>query len=83
MLDAKWNKPLLEQLHSLPKAVVDELVAKVCALRDKYATTYADIDAEIRDVESELVSMLGNLTGNEFDMAGVNELAVLLGGELR
>lgn len=83
LLDAKWNKPLLEQLHSLPKAVVDELVAKVCALRDKYATTYADIDAEIRDVESELVSMLGNLTGNEFDMAGVNELAVLLGGELR
>lgn len=83
LLDAKWNKPLIQQLGSLPNAVVDELVAKVGALRDKYATTYADIDAEIQSIEAELVGMLGNLTGNEFDMAGVGELAKLLGGELR
>lgn len=83
LLDTKWNKPLIQQLGSLPNAVVDELVAKVGALRDKYATTYADIDAEIQSIEAELVGMLGNLTGNEFDMAGVGELAKLLGGELR
>ena len=83
LLDAKWNKPLIQQLGSLPNAVVDELVVKVDALRDKYATTYADIDAEIQSIEAELVGMLGNLTGNEFDMAGVGELAKLLGGELR
>ena len=83
LLDAKWNKPLIQQLGSLPNAVVDELVAKVGALRGKYATTYADIDAEIQSIEAELVGMLGNLTGNEFDMAGVGELAKLLGGELR
>lgn len=83
LLDAKWNKPLATQLQSLPNDMVDELAAKVCALRDKYETTYADIDAEIRSVEAELVDMLGNLTGNEFDMAGVGELAKLLGGELR
>lgn len=83
LLDAKWNKPLIQQLGSFPNAVVDELVAKVGALRDKYATTYADIDAEIQSIEAELVGMLGNLTGNEFDMAGVGELAKLLGGELR
>lgn len=83
LLDAKWDKPLIQQLGSLPNAVVDELVAKVTALRDKYATTYADIDTEIQSIETELVGMLGNLTGNEFDMAGVGELAKLLGGELR
>ena len=82
LLDAKWNKPLVQQLGSLPNTAVDELVAKVGALRDKYATTYADIDAEIQSIETELVGMLGNLTGNEFDMAGVGELAKLLGGEL-
>lgn len=74
---------MIQQLGSLPNAVVDELVAKVTALRDKYATTYADIDTEIQSIETELVGMLGNLTGNEFDMAGVGELAKLLGGELR
>ena len=83
LLDAKWNKPLVKQLQSLPSVVVDGLVAKVCALRDKYATTYADIDAEIQSVEAELVGMLGALTGSEFDMAGIDELAKLLGGELR
>lgn len=83
LLDAKWDKPLIQQLGSLPNAVVDELVAKVTALRDKYATTYAGIDTEIQSIETELVGMLGNLTGNEFDMAGVGELAKLLGGELR
>jgi type I restriction enzyme M protein len=83
LLDAKWNKPLVAQMQTLPDVAVEELVAKVRALRDKYATTYADIDAEIQSVETELVGMLGNLTGNEFDMAGINELAKLLGGELR
>lgn len=83
LLDAKWNKPLATQLQSLPSSMVDELVAKVYALKSKYETTYADIDAEIRSVEAELVDMLGNLTGNEFDMAGVGELTKLLGGELR
>lgn len=83
LLDAKWNKPLVSQMQMLPNSVVDGLVAKVCALRDKYATTYADIDSEIQDVETELVGMLCNLTGDEFDMAGINELTKLLGGELR
>ncbi len=83
LLDAKWNRPLLEQLLALPSVVIDELVVKVRDLRDKYATTYADIDVEIQSIETELVGMLGNLTGNEFDMAGVGELAKLLGGELR
>lgn len=83
LLDAKWNKPLVQQLGTLPNTAVDELVAKVGALRDKYATTYADIDAEIQSIETELVGMLGDLTGNEFDMAGVGELVKLLGGELR
>ena len=59
--------------------MVDELQA----LSNKYATTYADIDEQIRQAEAELVGMLGNLCGNDYDMAGIRELAVLLGGEAR
>ena len=83
MLNAKWVKPLVAEFHMLPDAVIDGLVEKVQALRDKYSETYADIDAQIQQAESELVGMLGQLTGNEYDMAGINELAKLLGGELR
>lgn len=81
LLDAKWNKPLARELQELPDAVVDGLIAKVSALRDKYATTYADIEWQIKSAEAELADMLGQLVGNEHDMAGVAELRRLLGGE--
>jgi len=32
------------------------------------------------DTEASLVSLLDELTGNEFDMQGINELRKLLGG---
>ena len=36
---------------------------------------------QIEQAEAELGNMLGQLTGNEFDMAGIAELKTLLGGE--
>lgn len=81
LLSAKWLDPLMTGLRSLPAAVVDAFVAKVKALNNKYATTYADVCGQIDDAEKELAQMLGQLTGNEYDMAGINELMSLLGGE--
>ncbi|TPF85422.1 type I restriction-modification protein subunit M [Bifidobacterium sp. UTCIF-37] len=81
LLDAKWIDPLQCKLEALPVAVLDELVSKVTALDDKYATTYADVCGQIRIAESELGAMLDRLTGDEFDMAGIAELKSLLGGE--
>ena len=60
---------------------VDELIAAVNALNDKYSTTYSDVCEQIEQAEAELGNMLGQLTGNEFDMAGIAELKTLLGGE--
>ena len=54
----------------------------VKALGEKYLTTYSDIDSQIQEAEASLAAMLGELTGNEFDLAGLNELRSLLGGEL-
>ena len=81
LLEAKWIDPLMEQLGKLPVAAVDGFVAKVRALNDKYATTYSDVCKQIDDAERELCSMLDELAGNDFDMAGVAELRRLLGGE--
>jgi type I restriction enzyme M protein len=83
LLSAKWINPLVRRIEAMPDAVVGSLVNAVRDLEDKYATTYADIDAQIQEAESELVGMLGQLTGNEFDMAGIRELAYLLGGDAR
>jgi type I restriction enzyme M protein len=83
LLSAKWIDPLVRRIGAMPDAVIGSLVNAIHDLEDKYATTYAGIDAQIQEAESELVDMLGQLTGNEFDMAGIRELAYLLGGDAR
>ena len=81
LLEAKWITPLQKQLEALPNAVIDEFIGKVNALKNKYATTYADVCGQIDEAEKELAGMLGDLTGNARDMAGLEELKALLGGE--
>ena len=81
LLEAKWITPLQKQLEALPNAVIDEFIGKVNALKNKYATTYADVCGQIDEAERELAGMLGDLTGNARDLAGLEELKSLLGGE--
>lgn len=81
LLHRKWVTPLVERLQQLPDEVVDGLVKRVQALCDKYATTLPDLDRQIRDTERELYDMLGDLTGSENNMAGIQELRRLLIGD--
>ncbi len=81
LLEAKWIDPVCAGLRQIPVAVVDNFLAKVKALIDKYATTYADVCDQIASAEAELSHMLDELCGNEADMAGIGELKKLLGGE--
>ena len=81
LLEVKWIDPLMAGLRSLSQNVLDEFVAEVRVLNEKYATTYADVCSQIDAAEKELVQMLGQLMGNDYDMAGIHELMSLLGGE--
>lgn len=81
LLAAKWIEPLQSDLLELPNAVIGDFIAKIVALNAKYATTYSDVCNQINEAENELAAMFGQLTGNEFDMAGIAELRKLLGGE--
>ena len=47
-------------------------------LAKKYTTTYSDITKEIQETETVLSSYIDELTGNEFDMKGLNELKSML-----
>lgn len=81
LLKLKWIEPLFEKLSALPGATVDDFVSRIQALYAKYETTYADVCSQIETAELELSSILDDLTGNEFDMAGIVELKKLLSGE--
>lgn len=83
LLSAKWIEPLVRRVDAIPDSVIDNFVDRLRALSDKYSTTYADIDEQMQAAEHELVGILGQLCGDEYDMAGIKELAVLLGGDAR
>lgn len=81
LLHLKWIAPLSSELAAMPSHAITQLTTKVQALADKYAVTYAQVANEIKTTEQELAQMMGELTGNEFDMQGLAELTHLLKGE--
>ena len=81
LLHRKWILPLMENLNSLPDAVLDDFVKQVDAVCKKYETTFEDVESQIADTEHELLGLLDDLQGNEFDMKGIAELKKLLGSE--
>lgn len=81
LLHRKWILPLMENLNSLPDAVLDDFVKQLDAVCKKYETTFEDVESQITDTEHELLGLLDDLQGNEFDMKGIAELKKLLGGE--
>ena len=81
LLQRKWINPLIASIYQLPTALIQTLTIKVQALADKYATTYAHVAQEIQATESELASMIVELTGNDFDMQGLAEFKEFLKGE--
>ena len=81
LIKQKWITPIVKSLAGLPETVVNEFVAKLQALCNKYATTFAEVEQQIGETEAALISLLDELTGNEFDMKGIAELKSLFGGE--
>ena len=79
LLEHKWISPLLDELHTIPDGVVEELISRVISLADKYSTTFADVEDKIETTGKMLSGMIGELVGNESDMEGLAELRKILG----
>ncbi|GAA62414.1 type I restriction enzyme M protein [Pseudoalteromonas sp. BSi20311] len=81
LLHLKWITPLSTELAAMPSVVITQLTSQVQALANKYMITYSQVTSEIKTTEQELAEIMGDLTGNEFDMQGLTELTNLLKGE--
>lgn len=81
LLQKKWIRPICDGIDALPETLLSDFAKQVQALADKYADTLEDIENEIQETEKSLSSMLSELTGDEFDMAGIRQLQKMLGGE--
>ena len=80
LLHEKWITPLCEQLATVPVTLLADFTASIKRLDKKYARTLQKIEQEKEDVEKKLSGLLGNLSGNEYDMAAFKQLKEMIGG---
>lgn len=80
-LDIKWNRPIINSIKNLPNLAIKDLGIKVNYLKNKYKDTLLDIETDIKNTSSELNTLIDDLTGDDFDMKGLQELKKMLGGE--
>ena len=81
LLDIKWNRNICNGIISLLDELQKNLKSKIISLKSKYEVTLSDLDRDIDDTSSELINMIDELVGNEFDIKGLQDLKKLLGGE--
>lgn len=79
LLELKWIQPLCASLAVLPMCIINDLVAHIKTLADKYAVTYIELEEQIRESEEALSKLIDDLEGNEFDMLGLREFQKILG----
>lgn len=82
LLFNKWIEPLMDLLQNIPMNIINELIKTLENLSKKYEVTFEDIEKDINHTEQELISMIDDLKGNEYDMLGLQELKSLLGGNV-
>lgn len=78
LLEAKWIKPLADDLRRVAQNLVDRFADSLSTLSAKYSETLVDIDRNITSAEKSLASLIDNLTGSDNDIAGLREFQKLL-----
>ena len=78
LFEKKWIEPITEGIADIPVQIIKDLVLNLETIAEKYETTYEEVDKEIKNISVDLGKMLGELTGNSYDMQGVFELKKLL-----
>ena len=73
-LELKWILPVTSAIEALPDAVIQTLADAIAALGEKYAVTYNDIERGIAESEQNLATLIGQLTGDEFAIKGLEAL---------
>ena len=73
-LELKWILPITAAIEALPDAIIQKLADSITALGEKYAVTYNDIERGIAESEQNLATLIGQLTGDEFAIKGLEAL---------
>lgn len=78
LFEEKWILPLCTSLNEMPGKVVDDFISSLTKMTEKYSETLVSIGKEINQTQKELFDLMDELTGNEFDMKGLENLRGIL-----
>ena len=78
LLEEKWILPLCTSLNEMPDKVVEDFISSLTKMTEKYSETLSSIGNEIKQTQKELFEFMDELTGNDFDMKGLENLKGIL-----
>ena len=81
LLNKKWIVPITEGIDNLINRTVTQFVKEIEYLVEKYSVTLKDINKDIEQTEKELIELLSDISGSEFDIKGLDDFKSLLKGE--
>ena len=81
LLNKKWINPIIAGIDKLINDIISNFSKNIENISNKYGQTLKDIDEEISKTEKELINMINDLVGSEFDMKGLEDFKSLIGGE--
>lgn len=81
LLEKKWIEPIVNGIDKLIDDIIINFAKNIEKLSSKYEQTLKDIDEDISKSESELSNMIGELTGSEYDMKGMEDFRALFNGD--
>lgn len=78
LLEEKWILPLCTSLNEMPGRVVDGFISSLTKMTEKNSETLSSIGNEIKQTQKELFDLMDELTGNDFDLKGLENLKGIL-----
>lgn len=78
LLEEKWILPLCTSLNEMPGKVLDDFISSLTKMTEKYSETLSSIGNEIKQTQKELFELMDELTGNDFDIKGLENLKGIL-----
>ncbi len=78
LFEAKWIAPIVKSIHEMPSKLIRDLTDKIQNIQRKYRTTYSEVMNNIKTTESQISKLMDDLTGNKFDVQGLNEMKKFL-----
>ena len=74
----KWIAPICKGVDATAISALSALECQVKHIAEKYATSFKQLNEDLSSAENELASLIGNLTGDEYSIIGLQEFAKTL-----